>query len=675
MEVLHDFGAGANDGTFPIPALTPASSMLLTPIGSALYGTTQSGGTYGDGTVYSINDDGSGYEILHSFSGFDGATPTGGLTLVGSKLYGTTESHFGSGADGEIYSMNLDGSGFAVVLLFGTAGVTGWAPLGGLVADGTTLYGTTSGGGAHYEGTVFSVSIDGSNYQSLHDFTGTGSDGATPGQRLTLVGNTIYGTTAAFGTGLLGTIFALNTDGSNYRTLYSFSDGGGPDSPLTLVGSTLYGTTLNTVFSIGLDGTNYNVVHTFAGGTTDGAEAGNLVQLGGALYGATFIGGAYNEGTAFAIALPGPRVTDVVIDGTGWTPDYLGALKVAGEGNGQGYAIPVGSEAQLATLSWDDLDQIQITFSENVSVLENSLRLTGLSGTSYSFSNFTYDPTTFTATWTLANPLAVDRLHAILASTGLNAVTDPSGSPLDGEWTNGASSFPSGDGVAGGEFNFAFNVLPGDTNQDGIVNGLDIAQIASHWLQVGGIIGDTNGDNIVNGLDISAVASHWLAMLPAGSPGGNANSSAIGNGGAVASLAGGASDTAAPAAVAATNATTSGVSSTGISTAAAIPLIAAPPSFVAPVQPVDHVAAFLGRASQAANSAATDGVMSQNASGADTELDLVARSAATSWKNTSSTRMSSPGGLAGRLATLDQPATASIDDDLLDLLATGSRRR
>ena len=51
----------------------------------------------------------------------------------------------------------------------------------------------------------------------------------------------------------------------------------------------------------------------------------------------------------------------------------------------------------------------------------------------------------------------------------------------------------------------------GDVNHDGIVNGLDIADVASHWLQVGsGVEGDANGDGVVNGLDISLIASHWL---------------------------------------------------------------------------------------------------------------------------------------------------------------------
>jgi hypothetical protein len=56
------------------------------------------------------------------------------------------------------------------------------------------------------------------------------------------------------------------------------------------------------------------------------------------------------------------------------------------------------------------------------------------------------------------------------------------------------------------------SVLPGDVNHDGIVNGLDINLVASHWLNAGvGIPGDANGDGVVNGLDINSIASHWLA--------------------------------------------------------------------------------------------------------------------------------------------------------------------
>ncbi len=101
-----------------------------------------------------------------------------------------------------------------------------------------------------------------------------------------------------------------------------------------------------------------------------------------------------------------------------------------------------------------------------------------------------------------------------LSATGPTAVTDQAGHSLDGEWTNGASAWPSGDGIPGGDFQFSFNVLPGDVNQDGIVNAQDLALLSSGWMK-SGVTGDISGDNIVNGQDLAVLSANWQATLPA----------------------------------------------------------------------------------------------------------------------------------------------------------------
>ncbi len=66
-------------------------------------------------------------------------------------------------------------------------------------------------------------------------------------------------------------------------------------------------------------------------------------------------------------------------------------------------------------------------------------------------------------------------------------------------------------------FTAQLNIQPGDSNFDGVVNGLDISLIASNWLKTDPNnlgAGDVNGDGVVNGLDISLVASHWLKTTP-----------------------------------------------------------------------------------------------------------------------------------------------------------------
>ncbi|HEY4233761.1 MAG TPA: RHS repeat-associated core domain-containing protein, partial [Lacipirellulaceae bacterium] len=179
------------------------------------------------------------------------------------------------------------------------------------------------------------------------------------------------------------------------------------------------------------------------------------------------------------VTTPPPVVTDVLVDGASWSSSFLSYLRSSGQGNGAGYAIPVGTSAQLTTLPWTGLNQIQIVFNENVNLHESSLALYGVNASQYSFSDFSYNATTFTATWTLATPLKADKILLDLNGHNTAGVTDAGGSLLDGEWTNGTSTYPSGDGTAGGDFLFRVNVLPGDVDANNGINMGDYLQTQS----------------------------------------------------------------------------------------------------------------------------------------------------------------------------------------------------
>jgi len=323
-QTLHSFQSTA-DGAVPYAGLTQ--------VGSSLYGTASSGGTFGDGTVFSINPDGSNFQNLHSFqSSTDGGSPFAGLTQVGSTLYGTA---FTGGAydDGTVFSINPDGSNPQTLYSFQGSG-DGAEPAAGLTLVGSTLYSTAALGGTFGHGTVFSIHPDGSDLQTLHSFQGIGGDGAVPGAGLTLVGSTLYGTTGAGGTFNHGTVFSVNVDGSDFQTLHSFQDAGGdgstPGAGLTQVGSTLYGTTyyggtlgFGTVFSINVNGSDFQILHSFQANGSDGAvpEAG-LTLDGSTLYGTTYGGGAFGSGTVFAISVPEPSTVTLAATGllglAGW---------------------------------------------------------------------------------------------------------------------------------------------------------------------------------------------------------------------------------------------------------------------------------------------------------------------------------------------------------------------
>lgn len=119
---------------------TPDASLIFA--GGSLYGVTPYGGTNGAGEVFRINMDGSGFTVLHAFSGGtpDEGTPNRQLLVLSSTLYGTTT---GSGNPywGTIFSIGTDGTGFTTLYPFDTA--NGETPISGLVSAGTNLYGTT----------------------------------------------------------------------------------------------------------------------------------------------------------------------------------------------------------------------------------------------------------------------------------------------------------------------------------------------------------------------------------------------------------------------------------------------------------------------------------------------------------------------------------------------------
>ncbi len=82
--LLHSFAGATADGKGPTNSLTLG--------GSALYGTTNSGGAYDYGCVFKINTNGTGFALLHSFPDItnDGKYPVGPLVLSGTTLYGMT---------------------------------------------------------------------------------------------------------------------------------------------------------------------------------------------------------------------------------------------------------------------------------------------------------------------------------------------------------------------------------------------------------------------------------------------------------------------------------------------------------------------------------------------------------------------------------------------------------
>ena len=171
---------------------------------------TAAGGVSNTGVIYKIATDGSGYAILHFFtlSPTDGNTPFGSVIANGSVLYGMTTGG-GAAFAGTVFRMNTDGSDFTILHSFVGGPTDGNDPLGELLLSGNELYGMTYRGGSANDGTIFSIGIDGSNYDLLHSFTGGPNDGANPASDLIQIGSTFYGTTVFGGASNDGTVFSF----------------------------------------------------------------------------------------------------------------------------------------------------------------------------------------------------------------------------------------------------------------------------------------------------------------------------------------------------------------------------------------------------------------------------------------------------------------------------------
>ncbi len=305
MAALYSF-TGGNDGGVP--------NGLVQGTNGLLYGTTQNGGMYGDGTIFSLSTNGI-LTTLVSFDGTNGATPWDSLTQgTNGSFYGTTQLG-GSNSAGTVFSMTSDGaltsiysfasninginpsnalapgldgnfygsaqnssgSGDGIIFKMTPGGLltnlysfigssNGTTPAGEL-AQGTdgNFYGMTGHGGAHSVGNVFKMT-PGGLLTNLYSFTG-GTDGYVPsGQLVQGTDGNFYGVTrrnALQGNFLYGTIFKI-TPGGALTTLYAlnpfvvYTDGAYPYAGL-IQGSdgNFYGTT-SEGYDITVNGVTYN---------------------------------------------------------------------------------------------------------------------------------------------------------------------------------------------------------------------------------------------------------------------------------------------------------------------------------------------------------------------------------------------------------------------------------
>jgi len=366
------------NGAFPNPGVTLA--------GGTLYGTTQNGGNqnfsptqnYGGGDIFSVSAGGvsppisvvaplnapvNGYSVLGVLGSTlyantggsvstvpaNGGTLTpltsvntslaslgsypNGLTISGNTLYGTTSSG-GTNGLGEVFSVSLSDGTLSILGSFngtggsGPTGDDGSSPYGNLYVEGSTLYGTASGGAGGQE--IFSVPLSGGAAPTATAiFSGTLGNGVNI---FSQSGNTLYATTTGISGAQNGELELISVTGNASPTVLGAFSGGNPTiGGLVAYGNNLYGTTEEAggafpgpdasngygadgyggVFSVPLTGGNgAPTVLASMDGSNGIDPEGALAVYNGTLYGTTYYGdyglsqGGY--GTIFSVSVPEP---------------------------------------------------------------------------------------------------------------------------------------------------------------------------------------------------------------------------------------------------------------------------------------------------------------------------------------------------------------------------------
>ena len=160
VEILHSFGAG-------LDGLSPHANLIN--VKGQLYGTTGLGGTQSSGTIFTFDPQtctskSCTVRVVYSFCSqqncADGALPPAGLINAGGVLYGTTQKG-GSSGNGTVFSFDPKTGAEQVVYSFCSQQncTDGQYPDASVLDENGTLYGTTQKGGSSGKGTVFSYTI------------------------------------------------------------------------------------------------------------------------------------------------------------------------------------------------------------------------------------------------------------------------------------------------------------------------------------------------------------------------------------------------------------------------------------------------------------------------------------------------------------------------------------
>jgi uncharacterized repeat protein (TIGR03803 family) len=367
--VAWNFG-GSGDGTAP-------TGNLIADSAGNFYGVTSLGGAHNMGTVFELSPkSGGGWTetVLYSFGlqNGDGTQPTSGLVMDSKgNLYGTTE--FGTANDtGTVFELSpASGGGWTETVLhtFGPNGKGGDGnyPASDLALDAQgNLFGTTFGGGASGQGTLYEMSPSSSGWTETirHSFGSSRKDGSNPetGVLLGKIQSHLYGSTVYGNAGVYRLWFIKGHWVEQTIHYFDSALNGGEQTGGDLVidhGLNIYGASNNAganmtgsvwemVYHVNQART-FSLLYSFgADGSGDGThpQSGVIVGANGTIYGTTGFGGSNDNGIVFALTKSNNQWQETILykftgGSDGGTP--VGQLIQDKQGNLYGVALRGGT--------------------------------------------------------------------------------------------------------------------------------------------------------------------------------------------------------------------------------------------------------------------------------------------------------------------------------------------
>ncbi|HTR29779.1 MAG TPA: choice-of-anchor tandem repeat GloVer-containing protein [Puia sp.] len=271
-----------------------------------MYGMTGGGGDSSAGVIFSINSDGSNYQLLYSFKGgTDGAGPRGTLAAgLDGKLYGTTTMG-GLNNVGTIFAYDTLNHIYKKLADLGQT--TGTEPGGSLAWYKDRWYGLTVTGGASGAGTLFSYEPISGVLKEVYDLTTT--TGQEPWGGITVFNGLLYFNTYMGGPGYGGVLNVYDPDAGTVTGAVNFPLDYAPYSSPVVMNNILYGVAVGGRYGIGsvysFDPANktFKEIHNYYE-YIDGAEPFGIQAFHGLLYVTTVDGGQYSSDGALNMVNP-----------------------------------------------------------------------------------------------------------------------------------------------------------------------------------------------------------------------------------------------------------------------------------------------------------------------------------------------------------------------------------